>query len=138
MAVRCVGTLATITLADGRTVTTTTGDWLIQRGKQTIDVVGDAVLRDRYQIVEAGALSVPNATCIRLETTLGVGATQSLDRLVAAVERLASISIGTIKIDFTPGQLTEIATRAKKRGQTIQQALQATVDRIREDLFWGR
>lgn len=123
-------------LEDGRVVTALPGDWLIARGKRTHDVVGDPVLRDRYQIIEPGALTLNAATCVRLESTLGIGATLSVERLVPAVERLASISIGTIKIDFTPGQLDEIALRAKKRGQSVEQALQAVIDRIRDELFW--
>jgi hypothetical protein len=71
-----------------------------------------------------------------LEQTLGLGATRTPADLVKAVERLAAIHVGTIQIDFTPGQLDEIAHRATKRGHTIQQELQAVVDRIREELFW--
>ena len=125
-----------VTFPDGRTTTAAPGDWVITRGKITLDVVGDAALRDRYQIVEPTALTIPPALCERLDTTLGIGATQSTDRLLAAVDRLARIEIGTIKIDFTPGQLEEIAVRAKKRGQSVQQSLQAVIDRIREELFW--
>lgn len=126
----------TVPLDDGRILQALPGDWVITRTKRPIDVVGDGILRERYQVVEPTALSINPATCTRLEHTLGIGATQSVDRLIAAVERLASISIGTIKIAFTPGQLDEIATRARKRGQTVEQALVAVIDRIREELFW--
>ncbi len=125
-----------VALDDGRTISASPGDWLVVRGKRTIDVVGERLLHERYQVIEAGALTLTQAICARLESTLGIGATQSLERLIAAVERLASIKIGEVKIDFTPGQLDEIATRAKKRGQTVQQSLQAVIDRIREELFW--
>lgn len=123
-------------LVDGRRVTVNPGDWLITRGKAIIDVVADKKLRDSYQVIDAGAVSIPMATCVILENTLGIGATHSPERLVAAVERLATIRIGEIRIDFTPGQLEEIATRARKRNQTVEQAMQAVVDRIREELFW--
>lgn len=123
-------------LADGRHVTCDPTDWLICRGKVIIDVVADKLLRDRYQIVETGALTLSLADCVRLESTIGVGNAQSTTKLLPAVERLARIEIGTIKIDFTPGQLEEIALRAKKRGQTVEQSLQAVIDRIREELFW--
>lgn len=123
-------------LADGRHQTIGPGDWLITRAKQIIDVIADRQLRERYQVIDAGAITLPLATCEQLDTTLGLGATQTPERLVAAVERLASLSIGEVKIDFTPGQWTEIATRAKKRNQTIPQAVQAVVDRIKEEIFW--
>jgi hypothetical protein len=124
------------TLVDGTTRSAAPGDWLITRGKTVIDVCRDPDLRDRYQIIESGSVSISAATCVLLENTLGIGATQSTERLLAAVERLATIKIGEIRIDFTPGQLEEIALRAKKRNQTVQQAMQAVIDRIREELFW--
>ena len=125
-----------VTLSDGRTTTTFPGDWLVSRRKEAIDVVSDGALHDRYQVIELGALTLTNACCTRLETTLGIGATQTVDRLVLAVERLAKIDIGEVKIDFTPGQLEEIAARAKKRGQTVKQSLMAVIDRIKDELFW--
>ncbi len=125
-----------VPLDDGRVIAGVPGDWLIARGRRIVDVVGEAVLRERYQIVETGALTLSLAECVRLESTIGIGNAQSTTKLLPAVERLASIEIGTIKIAFTPGQLEEIALRAKKRGQTIEQSLQGVIDRIREELFW--
>lgn len=125
-----------VTLPDGRVLEARPGDWLIARGRTPIDVVGERGLADRYSLVEGGTLLLSAGDCARLDATLGVGATRSATDLVAAVERLATIKIGNVRIDFTPGQLEEIVLRAKKRGQTVQQALQATIDRIKDELFW--
>ena len=125
-----------VTLADGRTRAAVEGDWLITRDRQVVDLVGPAQLTTRYEVVSAGGVALSQTVCERLEATTGIGSTRTPDLLVQAVERLARITIGEIHIDFTPGQLEEIAFRAKKRGQTVAQALQAVIDRIREELFW--
>lgn len=125
-----------VRLADGREIPAAIGDWLITRGRTTIDVVGPSQLAERYHVIEAGDCVLPAAACDRLEQTTGVGSTRTAADLCAAVERLAKIQIGPIQIDFTPGQLEEIAHRATKRGHTVKQELQAVVDRIREEIFW--
>ena len=111
-------------------------DWVLYRGKVPIEVTDDRGLARGYQVVTPGDLTLDTPARERLESTLGIGTTKDAASLTAAVERLARIEIGTVKIDFTPGQLHEIATRAKKRGRTVQQELEATVARIREDIFW--
>jgi hypothetical protein len=123
-------------LADGREFPARVGDWLITHGRTTVDLVGDSQLTARYTVDDEGARTLSSAICARLEQTTGVGSTRTPEDLCTAVERLAKIAVGTIQIDFTPGQLEEIAYRATKRGHTITQELQAVVDRIREELFW--
>jgi hypothetical protein len=83
-----------------------------------------------------GRLTLSGADCNRLEETLPLGCTQSPSSLVAAVERLASLRFGDIRIPFTPGQLQEIQHRAAKRGRTVEAEMQAVVDRIRDELFY--
>jgi hypothetical protein len=126
----------TVQLPDGRTLRAQAGDWLITRGRIVTDVVGASQLAERYAVVDEGERLLTRAICTRLEQTLGIGAMRNVDALIEAVERLAAISIGTIAIEFTPGQLEEIKFRATKRGQTVQQALQAVVDRIKDEIFW--
>jgi hypothetical protein len=125
-----------VRLADGRERTAAVGDWLITQGRTVIDLVGADQLAARYTVDDDGERLLSTGVCAQLEQTLGLGATRTPADLVKAVERLAAIHVGTIQIDFTPGQLDEIAHRATKRGHTIQQELQAVVDRIREELFW--
>jgi hypothetical protein len=125
-----------VELPDGRTLRAIAGDWLITRNRIVVDVCGPSQLDERYKIIDGNDRMLSAALRTRLEQTLGLGTTNNSDDLIAAVERLAAISIGTVKIEFTPGQLEEIAYRAKKRGQSIEQTLQAVVDRIKEEIFW--
>lgn len=125
-----------VRLADGRETPAHPGDWLITNGRVVVDLVGETQLAVRYAADEGGGRLLPLAICDRLERTTGIGSTRTPEDLVKAVERLAAIHIGTIQIDFTPGQLEEIAHRAKKRGWTIEQSLRAVVDRIKEEIFW--
>lgn len=53
-----------------------------------------------------------------------------------AIDRLASIAIGDIRLPFTPGQLAELQHRAAKRGRTVEQEMRAVVSRIEEELFY--
>lgn len=126
----------TVTDQGGRLVRAEPGDWIITEGTRVLDVVSEAVLASRYERVDPGAVVLASDRCQTLEGLLGVGATRTPETLLAAVQRLAHITIGTITIDFTPGQLEEISQRAKKRGQTVEQALRAVVDRIRDEIFW--
>jgi hypothetical protein len=122
-----------VELPDGTTVHPLKGEWMIISGSQVIDVVHD--LGEKYEIVEDGLL-IPRDVCTELEKTTGVATSQSVPKLVAAIERLARISIGTIKVEFTPGQLEEIKHRAAKRGYTVKQELLRIVDRIKEEIFF--
>ena len=131
-----LATAQSVRLADGREFAARAGDWLITQGRSIVDLVGDSQLAARYTPDEGGARTLPATICARLEQTTGIGSTRTPEDLVQAVERLAKIAIGTIQIDFTPGQLDEIAYRAKKRGWTVEQSLRAVVDRIKEELFW--
>lgn len=79
---------------------------------------------------------LPPAHCHRLEETLGLGATRDTANFVAAVERLASMRVGDIRIPFTPGQLAELQHRAQKRGRSLEAEMQAVVDRIQDELFY--
>jgi len=74
--------------------------------------------------------------CTRLEETTGFASTRTVEEFLRAVERLASITIGDIRIPFTPGQLAELKHRAAKRGRTVEVEMQAVVDRIRDELFY--
>lgn len=125
-----------VTFADGRQATGQSGDFLITRGSLVIDLVGPTSFAERYSVIDERALTLDGSTRDRLEQVLGIGATRSPDHLLAAVDRLARIEIGGVRIDFTPGQLEEIARRAKKRAWSVEQAIKSVVDRIREDLFW--
>lgn len=130
-----VTTARTVELLDGRSAYLQPGDWLITRGKENIDSCPSASFADRYERVTED-LQVPPALRRRLEATTGIGTTRTAEDLVEGVERLARISIGSIVIDFTPGQLEEIKYRAVKRGHTVEQELRAAIERIKDEIFW--
>lgn len=110
-------------------------DWLVIRNEQVIDVCDDAHLASGYQIIEEGTF-LPKAVCVEMETITGLGSTRNPAELLKAVDRLARISIGGVKIEFTPGQLEEIKHRAGKRGLTVEKEIERIVDRIKDELFY--
>ena len=124
----------TLSLADGRVVFASAGDWQIGHGTQTVDVVSD--LTPHYEPIIETQLTLSKPDCDALDDTLGLGATHSPASLRTAVERLASIKIGDIRIPFTPGQLIELQHRAAKRRRTVEAEIRAVVSRIEDELFW--
>lgn len=128
-------TLTPVELAEGHFVTACPGDWLISQGASVVDVVVGSKLHDQYDVIQEGVF-LPKALTARVENVLGVGAMKDADRLLSAIESLATIEIGLIKIDFTPGQLAELKHRASKRGFTIEQELRRVVDRIKDEIFY--
>ena len=55
--------------------------------------------------------------------------------LVDKVSRLAGITFHNIRLEFTPGQLEELARRAERLGLTAEELTRRTVKRM-EDLFF--
>jgi hypothetical protein len=96
----------------------------------------DLLLTQAERAQPAPGLPLSAADCRQLDDLLGLGATRSGPDLVRAVERLASLRFGDIRIPFTPGQLSEIQHRAEKRGRTVQAEMQAVVDRLQDELFY--
>lgn len=70
-----------------------------------------------------------------LATMLGHGSTDSSQSLTRAVLRLARLSIGEIKVDFTVLQWEELTRRAQKRGLKIGVYMQRMIDRVLQDLW---
>jgi hypothetical protein len=123
-----------VELADGSVVYGQPGHYLITHGQVILGCV--PTLEDRYyEIIVEGQLVVPPDLRRRIEATTGIGSTLTPTDLANAIERLASVAIGTIHVDFTPGQLEEIAQRATKRGRTVEAELRAVVDRIKDEIF---
>lgn len=125
-----------VVLASGEECVVAKGDWLIHQGDAIIDTATTNGLLTRYDLVQEAGLQLTQTDCALLERTTGLGSTRSVPELVQAVERLATLRIGEVRIDFTPGQLTEIHHRAQKRGITVEQEISRIVDRIKEELFY--
>lgn len=109
---------------------------LLYQGSQVVRIIKQAEFEKDYVCVDDDTLTVSPAGKQRLERTTGFGTLRSEAELIQAVERLATIEIGGVHIDFTPGQLEEIAHRATKRGRPVEAEIRATIDRIKEELFW--
>lgn len=124
-----------VELPAGERVEVRAGDWLITRGQTIVDWARADALDRTYEMILDGELRLPRVVVQRLERTTGIGTGRDPYALVEAVERLAAIAIGTIHVEFTPGQLDEIAHRARKRGHTVQQELEAAVDRVKDEIF---
>jgi hypothetical protein len=125
------------TLPDGTDVLIRMGDWAIYAGTGNIvvAVLAASEFPGPYEIVDAGTLTLSKADREALEAVTGIGTTRTPAGLILAVSRLARIAIGDVNIPFTPGQMEELQYRAAKRGQTIEQALKAVVDRIQGEIF---
>ena len=87
-------------------------------------------------VTTAPGLTLTPVELARLETLLGASAPLTPATLYVAVDRLASMRIGDIRIPFTPGQLAELQHRAHKRGRTVEAEMQAVVARIQDELFY--
>lgn len=126
-----------VTLVDASTVPAYVGDWLITSGgsAQPLSVCPAASFRSLYEVQQDGSLTLSQPEREALEILIGLGAARTPATLLAAVDRLASIRIGDVRLEFTPGQLEELQHRAAKRGQTVEQSVQAVVDRIRDEIF---
>jgi hypothetical protein len=64
----------------------------------------------------------------RLETILGGAHLQTSGQLLGAVEALASLHIGEVRVDFTPRQLDEITRRAAKNRRTFEEEFRHMVN----------
>jgi hypothetical protein len=126
---------ASLEMPDGTVLPGREQEWMISAGAQVIDLVQK--LDEKYEIVAEGMV-LSREVCVQIEKTTGIGTSHSVDKLVAAIERLARISIGSVKVEFTPGQLEELKHRATKRGSTLKQELQRAVDRVKDEIFYGR
>lgn len=122
-------------LADGSHAHANAGDWLISAGKHVLAIVPASGFPGPYEVIAEGTLILTHAERDRLETTTGLGTTRTGSEFCSAVERLASLKIGDVKVDFTPGQWEELKHRSVKRGQTLVQTVQAVVDRVRDEIF---
>lgn len=126
----------TVELVDGTPHAVRPGDWLILAGKQIIDWAHAESLEDRYEIVPQGVLILSAVERAQIDQVAGLGSTRTGADLVKAIDRLAHIEIGTVKIGFTPGQLEEITHRASKRGYSVEQELRRIIDRIKDEIFY--
>jgi hypothetical protein len=73
----------------------------------------------------------------RIDTLLGIGSTASPAALLTAIESWAGITIGGIRLDFSPAQLAEIAHRAEKQGKPPEEIVADIVAQMEDQFFYG-
>lgn len=69
------------------------------------------------------------------ERILGLGSTVTSAAFVLALRGHAGITIGDIRIDFSPGQLAEIQHRAEMQGKTPQVIVEDIVAQMSVEFF---
>lgn len=124
-----------VRVANQRLIQTRPGDWLVEDAGILLEVCSDPELRKKYEVQESGQLILSPAIRRQFEDLLGIGATESGDRFLALVTRLAQLQLGTLTIALTPAQAEEIARRAVRNNLSPQQGVQRVLDRLQEELF---
>lgn len=125
----------TVTLPDGHDALARHGDWLLAKHDTVIDVVSPAQLARTYEPVEDRGLVLTGDCRTQIERTLGVGSTETPEHLVTAIDRMARLVIGDVRVDFTPGQWEYLAHRAEKQGLTVDQLVRRVVDWVTAELW---
>lgn len=90
----------------------------------------DAPITQRLVVVTGEPLQA-------LESTLGGGVIKDAADLLTKVHRWAGISIGDIRLQFSPAQLAEIQHRATKQGKTPESICADIVAQLESQFFYG-
>lgn len=72
----------------------------------------------------------------QIDRDLGIGATRDATALLTAIRGWAGITIGDIRLQFSPAQLAEIAHRADKQGKSPEDVVKEIVSSIESAFFW--
>lgn len=125
------------TLGDGQIVKGWPPNYVISRGETVIDLCSPRDFQLRYELADRRTLVLDDSDRTSIERTLGIGSTETRQHLTTAIARLASLRIGAITIDFTPGQWETLAHRAEKRGISVEALVRQIVDRITGQIWAG-
>lgn len=71
----------------------------------------------------------------QIDRELGIGATRDTTALLSAIRSWAGITIGDIRLQFSPAQLAEIAHRAEKQGKTPEAVVADIVSQLEGAFF---
>jgi len=112
------------------------GEWVVCRHGVPFDVLPEQSFQLLYEPQVAGLL-IPADQTAALVDILGLGACQSPKFLLDAVKRLADLKIGDVSIQFTPGQLEELARKAEKNGHSVQAEVERIVAHLSSEVFWN-
>jgi hypothetical protein len=128
----------TVELVDGRLMSVAPTDWIVSVGSQILSVVSAVEFPRLYEWADERQLVLPADACRQLQDILGAPSLQSPAALVNGIRRLALLRVGEIELSFTPGQLEELARRARKRNRSVEREIKEVVSRIEQELFWGQ
>lgn len=106
-------------------------------GKLSLEhVLADRLKRAEYLVPNSRYIVLADAPRDQMEKLLGGGSLRSGDDLLEKVSRLARVRFGDHTLeDLTPGQMEELVYRAEKMGKTVDQLLQETWAKFRQDFF---
>jgi len=108
--------------------------------KQARKPTGALLIQQLDRFVDAPptrrAIILSGESLEEIDRLLGAGSTLSAEALIQAVKRWAGISIGDIRLHFSPAQLQEIAIRAKKQGKSPEAVCQDIVDQLAHEFFY--
>lgn len=72
----------------------------------------------------------------QIELTLGGGSLKDAGDLLKRIEDWAGITIGHIRLTFSPAQLQEIGLRAQKQGKSPKELVEDIVRQMESSFFW--
>ena len=124
-----------VQLQSGHGVRVFPGEWVIYRGLAVVDTITDGRFKQSYEVVGEPQFTVTAGDRATLEKELGFGSTKDSQSLTLAVKRLAALTIGDIKVNFTVSQWEEIARRAEKRRLPVSQYVDQLVQKLTQDIW---
>jgi len=102
---------------------------------EAIDVISADLLTEFYEDVKSDAFALTPDQITRCAKVLRFGATKSAEEFTQAVESMAKVAIGGVKVEWTPGQIDQLKHRASKRGVSVQAYIQSLVEKFMQDIW---
>lgn len=127
----CVLTTAVL----GREVRGFPKDWVVCKGDQVIDVLTPLMFGRLYEHAGVVEMRISEMDRSTLAHMLGMPAVENSQTLTRAVLKLATLTIGDIKVNFTPLQWEDLTRRAEKRGQKLVDYMNRLVQRLTQDIW---
>lgn len=124
-----------VLLPTGREVRAFPNDWVINAGTQIVDVVSPAQFDQLYERAGEEGIRLTPEDQTAIEKALGFGSTVSSQSIRLAVQKLASLKIGDIVVNFSVSQWEQLARRAQKRSQRIGVYMERLVDKLMQDVW---
>lgn len=108
---------------------------IADRQGRSLDAVVEAQLA-RFQHCPPGERTV----AIKLEAAeaiLGGLPLRDGPDLLKRMQALTGVTFHGVRLDFTPGQLSELARRAEREGKSVEALAQGIIEQLNRQFFWG-